>query len=475
MNHGPIVPVLLAGGSGTRLWPLSRIDYPKQFLRLGGEHTLLQETALRAAAIEGSAAPLVICGDAHRFIVAEQLLQAGISDSTIVLEPTGRNTAPAAAVAAHRVAAEHGGQALVLLMPADQTIAEPARFREAVRRAEDSARQGRIVVFGIQPTRAETGFGYLRRGEALAEGVWALDAFVEKPDALRAQAFVDGGEHAWNGGMFLFQADTFLAELKRLEPNLFTATLESLVLCRQDLDFLRLDPEAFGRARAVSIDYAVMERTELGALVPLDAGWDDVGTWRFLDDRPKDADGNACSGDVVLEDAHNNNIFAESRLVALAGVDDHVVVETQDAILITRRGHDKDLKALVARMHAAGRSETVAHPRVYRPWGSYEAIGAGPRFQVKRIIVQPNRTLSLQQHYHRAEHWIVVRGTARVTCGERVFLLREDQSTYIPLGEKHRLENPGRIPLELIEVQSGPYLGEDDIVRFEDAYGRVPA
>lgn len=475
MSASTIVPVLMAGGSGTRLWPLSRTNYPKQFLQLRGEHTLLQDAALRAAAIRASAPPLVVCGNAHRFIVAEQLLQAGIEESTILLEPEGRNTAPAAAVAAHHVAATYGDQALLLLMPADQIVTDEEAFAEAVRLASETAMQGRIVAFGVRPTRAETGFGYIRQGAPLAPGVWTLDAFVEKPDAARAQAFLDSGDHFWNGGMYLFRADSFLAELLRLEPELFAATLESFELCSHDLDFLRLDAKAFGRARPVSIDYAVMEHTALGALVPLDAGWNDVGTWRFLDDRPKDAEGNTTSGDVIFEDAHNNSVYAHSRLVTLAGVDDHVVVETEDAILITRREREDDLRALVARLSASKRAETIEHRQVYRPWGSYESIGEGTRFQVKRIIVQPNRTLSLQQHYHRAEHWVVVRGTARVTCDERVFLLHEDQSTYIPLGHKHRLENPGRIPLELIEVQSGPYLGEDDIVRFQDSYGRAEA
>lgn len=474
-SKNAIIPVLLAGGRGTRLWPLSRLNYPKQFLRLTGEHTLLQETALRAAAIEGSAPPIVICGEAHRFTVAEQMLEIGITGATIILEPEGRDTAPAAAAAAHYVASKYGDQALLLIMPADQVLADTSRFSAAVALAAQSATQGKIVVFGVRPTRPETGFGYIKQGEQTGSGVWSLDAFVEKPDAMTAQSFVDSGDHFWNGGMFLFSAESFLGEMLRLEPDTFTATRESLELCRKDLDFLRLDARAFSKARSASIDYAVMEHTDTGALVPLDAGWDDVGTWRFLDDQPKDAAGNATSGDVILEAANNNCVHAQSRLVALAGVDDHIVVETKDAILITRRDRANDLKDLVARLSVQRRSEVVDHPRIYRPWGSYEGIGEGTRFQVKRIIVKPNATLSLQQHFHRAEHWIVVRGTARVTCGENVFLLHEDQSTYIPLGEQHRLENPGRIPLELIEVQSGPYLGEDDIVRFEDAYGRAEA
>ena len=468
-----IVPVLLAGGSGTRLWPLSREHYPKQFLRLMGERSLLQETALRALAIEHVLPPIALCGDQHRFIVAEQLLEAGVLGATVVLEPEGRNTAPAAAAAAHYVAEKYGPQVLLLLMPADHVMTDPSQFRAAVQVAVATALCGKIVTFGIRPTRPETGFGYVKTGASLATGVWAIDSFVEKPDAARALRFIEGGDHYWNSGMFLFQAGVFLDELRLFEPVTCSAAADSLSRSRRDLDFIRLDAETFGRARAESIDYAVMERTQKAALVPLDAGWDDVGSWRFLEDLPKDDCGNGVRGDVMLEAAHNNLVHAQSRLVTLAGVDDHIIIETQDAVLVTTRDRAQEVKAIVARLGVHKRSEALQHPRVYRPWGSYEAIGEGTRFQVKRIIVQPRRKLSLQQHYHRAEHWVVVRGTAQVTCGDRVFLLHEDESTYIPLGEKHRLENPGVIPLELIEVQSGPYLGEDDIVRFEDAYGRV--
>jgi mannose-1-phosphate guanylyltransferase/mannose-6-phosphate isomerase len=470
-----IVPVLLAGGMGTRLWPLSREHYPKQFLRLLGERSLLQETALRAQGLDRVLSPIALCGEQHRFIVAEQLQEAGVQHATVVLEPEGRNTAPAAAVAAHLVAEQYGPDTLLLLMPADHVMSDHARFQSAVQAATESAMDGRIVTFGIRPTRPETGFGYVRTGAPLAAGVWSIASFVEKPDAERARAFVEGGVHYWNSGMFLFQAGAFLQELLRYEPETHAAAAEALASSRRDLDFIRLDPEAFLRSRAASIDYAVMERTRKAALVPLDAGWDDVGSWRFLDGLPKDPCGNGVRGDVMLESAHNNLVHAQSRLVTLAGVDDHIVIETQDAVLVTTRDRAKDIKAIVARLGADKRSEALQHPRIHRPWGSYEAIGNGTRFQVKRIIVQPRRKLSLQQHYHRAEHWVVVSGTARVTCGEREFLLHEDQSTYIPLGEKHRLENPGVIPLELIEVQSGPYLGEDDIVRFEDAYGRIEA
>ncbi|WP_281784621.1 mannose-1-phosphate guanylyltransferase/mannose-6-phosphate isomerase [Sinimarinibacterium flocculans] len=468
-----IVPVLLAGGSGTRLWPLSREQYPKQFLRLRGEHSLLQDTALRAQALEQMLPALVLCGEAHRFIVAEQLLEAGIGEATIILEPEARNTAPAAAVAALQVVSQSGTDAVILMMPADQVMANQVRFAHAVQIAVTAASDGRIVTFGIPPTRPETGYGYIRTGSELEPGLWSVDAFVEKPDERAARAFIAAGGHYWNGGMLVFRAGTLIDELQQFEPQTLQAAAESLRIGRRDPDFVRLDAAAFRQTRATSIDYAVMERTRRAALVRLDAGWDDVGSWRVLEALPTDTAGNGTRGDVLLEAAANNLVHAQSRLVVVAGVDDLIVVETADAVLVTQRDRATAIKAVVARLSADHRREVVEHRQVYRPWGSYESIGDGSRFQVKRIIVKPRGKLSLQQHYHRAEHWVVVRGTARVTCGERVFLLHEDQSTYIPLGEKHRLENPGVIALELIEVQSGPYLGEDDIVRFDDAYGRV--
>ena len=470
-----IVPVFLAGGSGTRLWPLSREQYPKQFLKLLGEHTLLQDTALRAQGLKNVLPPIALCGDRHRFIVAEQLLEAGVTGATVILEPEGRNTAPAAAVAAHYVAEKYGRQTLLLLMPADQVVADLDEFRTIVQTAVEVAVSGKIVTFGVRPTRPETGFGYMKAGASLGQAAWTIASFVEKPDAACAQAFIDAGDYYWNGGMFLFQAGVFLDELQQLEPATFVAAGESLARSCRDLDFVRLDAEAFCRTRAESIDYAVMEKTFKAALVPLDAGWDDAGSWRFLENLDKDSCGNVVRGDVLLEAASNNLVYAKSRLVTLAGVDNHIVVETQDAVLVTTRDRVQDVKKIVARLAASKRSEAQDHPQVYRPWGSYETVASGDRFQVKRIIVKRGHKLSLQKHHHRAEHWVVVRGTARVTCGENVFLLHEDQSTYIPLGVKHRLENPGMIALELIEVQSGPYLGEDDIIRFEDAYGRSGA
>ena len=468
-----ILPVLLAGGSGTRLWPLSREQYPKQFLRLTCEQTLLQQTALRAVRLKASLPPLVICGDKHRFIVAEQLREAGIAGAQILLEPEGRNTAPAAAAAAHFAAEKYGRDVLLFLMTADHVIPDEVAFAATTQVAAQAAQSDHIVAFGVQPTRPETGFGYIKSGAALDGGASKIAAFIEKPSLEKAQAFLKEGGYYWNGGMFLFKAGVFLDELQRLEPEMHRASAEAVTKAQRDLDFVRLDPAAFKACRNDSIDYAVMEKTQRAALAPLDAGWDDVGSWSFLDTLPKDAAGNVSRGDVLLEDARNNLVHAESRLVALAGVSDHIVIETQDAVLVTTKDRAQDVKKIVAHLKAAKRPEAQDHPKVYRPWGSYETIAMSERFQVKRIIVKPGQKLSLQMHHHRAEHWVVVKGTARVTCGDRILLLHEDQSTYIPLGEKHRLENPGNIPLELIEVQSGGYLGEDDIVRFEDVYGRT--
>lgn len=470
-----LVPCLLAGGSGTRLWPLSREQFPKQFLALDGPHTLLQNTALRAAGLPGATAPLAICGEQHRFIVAEQLREAGIAGGTVLLEPEGRNTAPAAACAAHWAQEKYGPEAMVFLMAADHVIPDQAAFAAAVAAAVKAAQQERIVTFGIQPTHPETGFGYIRAGAALGDGAYAIDAFVEKPPRSRAEAFLAEGGYYWNGGMFLFRADVFLSELRRFEPEMDMQCLQALARSARDIDFVRLDSASFKQARNESIDYAVMEKTDRAALVPLDAGWNDVGSWSFLETLPQDARGNVARGDVVLEDSEGSLVHASSRLVAMVGVKDQIVVETPDAVLVTTRSRAQDVKKIVQTLKAAKRSEATSHARVYRPWGWYETIAMADRFQVKRIQVKPGEKLSLQMHHHRAEHWVVVHGTARVTCGERVFLLSEDQSTYIPLGTTHRLENPGKVPLEIIEVQSGAYLGEDDIVRFEDVYGRTPA
>ena len=472
-----LLPCLLAGGSGTRLWPLSREQYPKQFLRLTGEQSLLQNTALRAQALPGAVAPLAICGEQHRFIVAEQLREVAISGGTILLEPEGRNTAPAAACAAHWAQEKYGPETLLFLMAADHVIPDQAAFAKAVEAAIGAAQQGRIVTFGIQPTAPETGFGYIKAGAALAgTEAFSIASFVEKPPREKAEAFLKEGGYYWNGGMFLFRADVFLAELRRFEAAMDADCVEALSQAKRDIDFVRLDAAAFKRTRNESIDYAVMEKTDKAALVPLNAGWDDVGSWSFLEKQPKsDARGNVARGDVLIEDSDNSLVYSTKRLVALVGVQDQVVIETEDAVLVTTRARAQDVKKIVARLKSQGRAEAYAHARVYRPWGWYETISLSDRFQVKRIMVKPNEKLSLQMHHHRAEHWVVVKGTARVTCNDKEFLLTEDQSTYIPLGHTHRLENPGKVPLELIEVQSGAYLGEDDIVRFEDIYGRTPA
>ena len=467
-----IVPVLMAGGSGTRLWPLSRELYPKQFLRLAGEQTMLQQTVARAAALPSASAPIVVCGDAHRFIVAEQL--KAVDGRQIILEPMGRNTAPAAAVAALQVAAAHGDDALVLLLPADHVIADQAAFANAAQHAATLAQQGKLVTFGVVPTQPETGYGYIRTGEALGDAGHSVAAFVEKPDRETAEGYLADGGYLWNGGMFLFQAKAMLAELRMHAPAVLDACEAALNQGQRDLDFLRLDADAFAACPEDSIDYAVMEKTSNAAVVALDAGWNDLGAWTYLGEvSSSDAKGNVLSGDVLTADTTNTLVRAESRLVATVGLDNHVVVETADAVLVAPRNRVQDVKAIVGQLKAAGRSEAKHHPVVYRPWGSYETIALADRFQVKRIVVKPGAKLSLQMHHHRAEHWIVVKGTAIVTRGDDTLRLTEDQSTYIPLGTKHRLENPGVIDLELIEVQSGSYLGEDDIVRFQDDYNRA--
>ncbi|TJY61949.1 mannose-1-phosphate guanylyltransferase/mannose-6-phosphate isomerase [Sinimarinibacterium sp. CAU 1509] len=467
-----IVPVLLAGGSGTRLWPLSREAYPKQFLKLGGEHTLIQQTALRAQQIEDAAPPIVICGDTHRFLVAEQLREIGIEDATIILEPEGRNTAPAAAIAALQVSKQYGGEALVFLMSADHVVRDTAAFCRSAQIAAATAQAGRLMVFGIKPTRPETGYGYLKRGAELPGGAFELAQFVEKPELELAEEFIKKDDYSWNGGLFLFPARLFIDELCVFEPEMVAACEGALNAAKIDLDFIRLDAESFKQARSESIDYALMEKTDKAGLVPMDAGWDDVGSWSYMSTLPKDERGNYSFGDVMMEDCDNTVVHSEYGMVAALGLKDQVIVATKDAVLITTQGRVQDVKTIVSRLKAAEREETKNHPVVHRPWGSYESIAEGGRFQVKRIVVKPGQKLSSQMHHHRAEHWIVVKGTAKVTCNGQELLLGENQSTFIPLGGVHRLENPGKVPLELIEVQSGTYLGEDDIVRFDDIYGR---
>src|ERR1700691_130985 len=466
-----LVPVILSGGAGTRLWPLSRELHPKQLLPLLGRNTMLQDTVRRLAGLEVGA-PMVVCNEAHRFLVAEQLRSIDCKPRAIVLEPAGRNTAPAIALAAHATLAAEEGDPLLLVLPADHVIPDVAAFHRAIEVAAAAARNGALVTFGIVPATPETGYGYIRRG-ALVGGSYRIAEFVEKPDLARAQAFVSSGEYYWNSGMFLFRARRYLEELERFAPDIAAACGNSFAGAVRDLDFTRIDPAAFRECRSESIDYAVMEKTSDAVVVPLDAGWSDVGNWTSLHASCKqDAQGNALFGDVMVEDTHDSYVYSSSRLVATVGLRDHVVVETKDAVLVAPKERAQDVKKLVARLKAYGRYEHALHREVFRPWGSYDSIDAGERFQVKRLIVRPGGALSLQMHHHRAEHWVVVSGTASITRGEETFLLEENQSTYIPVGVRHRIENPGRIPLHIIEVQTGGYLGEDDIVRFEDRYGR---
>ncbi|WP_256775336.1 MULTISPECIES: mannose-1-phosphate guanylyltransferase/mannose-6-phosphate isomerase [unclassified Stenotrophomonas] len=464
-----LLPVILSGGSGTRLWPLSREAYPKQFLALAGDLTMLQATWQRVAPIAGHA-PLVVANEEHRFVAAEQLQQLGVQPLAILLEPVGRNTAPAIAVAALE-ATRDGEDAVLLVLPSDHVIADEAAFRAAVLRALPAARDGKLVTFGIVPTGPETGYGYIKA--ASGGEVRVVDRFVEKPDAETARQYVGSGEYFWNSGMFLFKASRYLAELEKFNPAMLSASRTAWEQARRDADFTRLGKEAFTAVPSDSIDYAVMEKTADAVVVPLDAGWNDVGSWTALRDvSAQDSDGNAHHGDVIAIDCRNTYAYGE-RLIALVGLDDVIVVETDDAVMVGRSDRMQEIKQVVARLKADARPEATWHRKVYRPWGAYDSIDHGERFQVKRITVKPGATLSLQMHHHRAEHWIVVSGTAEVTRGEEVLLLTENQSTYIPLGVTHRLKNPGKLPLELIEVQSGSYLGEDDIVRFEDTYGRT--
>jgi mannose-1-phosphate guanylyltransferase/mannose-6-phosphate isomerase len=472
-----LIPVILSGGAGTRLWPLSRELYPKQFLPLTGERTMIQETALRCEGLPDVAPPVVVCNEAHRFLVAEQLRQAGVTPQAIVLEPAGRNTAPAATIAALVALAPPQDKAtsppMLLVLPADHVLTDTGAFRRAVESALPAARSGRLLTFGVVPTRAETGYGYIRRAPGGSGPVRPVAQFVEKPDAARARQFVASGDYFWNSGIFLFDAAAWLEELARHDVAMLASCRRAYEAAARDLDFIRLDREAFENCRADSIDFAVMEKTDRAAVVALDAGWSDVGSFASLQDvLPPDAAGNVTRGDVVAEDSRDCLLYATERLVAAVGLEGHVVVETKDAVMVAPKARAQDIKRLVERMKEAGRSEPGLHREVFRPWGSYDSVDAGARFQVKRLTIKPGAKLSLQRHRHRAEHWVVVRGTARITRGEEVFLLSENESTYIPVGTVHRIENPGAEPLMIIEVQSGGYLGEDDIERIEDNYGR---
>ncbi len=469
-----ILPVILSGGAGTRLWPLSRELYPKQLLPLASEKTMLQETVQRLDGIPEIENPLIVCNDAHRFMVAEQLRQLDKEPAAIILEPCGRNTAPAVAIAA-LYAQNLGIDPVLLILPADHLIQDVSTFHQAVQLGVDQAEQGSLVTFGIVPTQPEIGYGYIRADQTSNSSAYPVAEFVEKPDMETAKRYLASGNYYWNSGMFMFRASRYLVELKRYQPEMLTACQSAFNHMVGDLDFQRLDETAFAACPADSIDYAVMEKTDRAVVIPLTAGWNDIGAWSALwDVHPHDTDGNVLIGDVLTEAANNCYLHASHRLIAAVGVEDLVVVETADAVLIAQRDQVQNVKGIVEQLKQQGRTEANLHRRVNRPWGAYEGVDAGERFQVKRITVNPGASLSLQKHHHRAEHWIVVKGTAKVICGENVLLLSENQSTYIPLGEVHRLENPGQIPLEIIEVQSGSYLGEDDIVRLEDVYGREP-
>lgn len=466
-------PVVLSGGSGTRLWPLSRQNQPKQFLSLIGDRSLFQETILRASKLPGVQPPVTVCSEDHRFMVGEQLQDIGVASGGILLEPVARNTAPAIALAAlHLVARDP--DATMLVMPADHLIENEAAFREAVTQAAHLGEAGWLVTFGIRPDYAETGYGYILRGEPLSDSGYRVQRFVEKPDQATAERYVAEGTYAWNSGMFLFKAQRYLDELAQHAVDILAAAKAAYATAGSDLDFIRIDKDAFATSPSDSIDYAVMEKTSRAAVVPVSCGWSDIGSWSSLwSVAERDADGNRHEGDVISVDTRGSLVRAsERRMIATIGVEDLVVIDTADATLVARKDRVQDVKAIVDKLKAAGRTEHLFHRKVYRPWGSYDSIGVGERFQVKRIVVKPGAALSLQKHHKRAEHWIVVSGVAEVTCDDKVFDLHENESTYIPLGSVHRLRNRGTEPVELIEVQSGSYLGEDDIVRLEDVYGR---
>ncbi len=470
-----MIPVVLSGGVGSRLWPLSRGKYPKQLLPLVDDKTtMLQQTILRVQSIDQITPPIVVCNEEHRFMVGEQLQSAGVEGATIVLEPAGRNTAPAIALAAHMIAAEDPKQ-IMLVMPADHVVQDEVAFCEAVNKAVNLADRGHLVTFGIVPNKPETGYGYIQSGGEIEGLGYEVAQFKEKPDLEAAQQYVDAGDYYWNGGIFVFSAESFLADLKKFEPDVFKHTKAAVDGLSTDLDFTRINADDFSESPDISIDYAVMERTDKAAVVPLDVGWNDVGSWSALwEVSQKDTNGNSIHGDVLLHDTKNSHIYSENKLVSAVGLDGMVVVETPDAVMVAPKSESQNVKEIVKQLKAQKRSQLSHHRKVFRPWGWYDSLDFGKRFQVKRILVNPGAKLSVQMHYHRAEHWVVVRGTAEVLNGEETILLRENESTFIPIGTTHALRNPSESqPLEIIEVQSGSYLGEDDIVRFEDNYGRA--
>lgn len=471
-----ISPVIMCGGSGTRLWPLSRAQFPKQFLPLVNETSMLQDTMARLPAKHQ--APVFICNEDHRFLVAEQVKQVNCQQATILLEPQGRNTAPAVALAALN-ALSVNEDALLLVLAADHVINDTEKFHQAINVATTVALQGKLVTFGIVPTHAETGYGYIKQGaeqvgDGKGNGVYQVAQFVEKPNAETAQNYLESGDYLWNSGMFLFKASRYLEELEKFRPDILKSCQEAMVKVEKDLDFTRPDNEAFLQCADESIDYAVMEKTEDAVVVPLDAGWSDVGSYSALwEVCQQDAQQNVIKGDVIAHDTSNSYLHSQNKLIATLGVDNLVVIDTPDAVLIADKDKVQNVKEIVNELKAQQRPEAKLHREVYRPWGKYDSVDNGERFQVKRITVNPGAKLSVQMHHHRAEHWIVVSGTAKVTLDGETILLSENQSSYIPIGVVHALENPGKLPLEMIEVQSGSYLGEDDIVRFEDRYGRV--
>ena len=473
-----LVPVILAGGSGTRLWPLSREQYPKQLLPLVGANTLFQDTVLRLKNISSIHELLVICNENHRFIVAEQLQQIELENAKLILEPIGRNTAPAVAIAALQALAMDK-EAALLVLPADHIFGNVEVFIEAVQLAESFAAE-KLITFGIVPRSAETGYGYLKKGEAVTTAdssakTYELVQFVEKPDQDRANAYVKSGDYYWNSGMFMFKAQRYLDELRQHAPEIYKSCIKSFDGRLEESDFTRVDSHAFQSCPSDSIDYAVMEKAKDAVVIPLDADWNDVGAWSALwEVEQKSADGNVISGDVYTLDVHDSYINSNGRLIAAVGLDNCIIVDTDDAVLVASKDKVQDVKEVVNQLRADNREEVSLHKKVYRPWGNYESIASDKRFQVKRITVKPGAALSLQKHHHRAEHWVVVSGTALITRGDEKFTLSENQSTYIPLGVVHRMENPGKIALSIIEIQSGSYLGEDDIVRLEDKYGRHP-